>query len=428
MSIVRVAVVGGGYSGAAVFYFLEKCLARTRQAVDLVYVSEDNYYCLENCLTELLMDSSDLAEVCHGIRSIGMLRPGVSFLQSKILGLNLNSKVINTSNGEILYDYLIFAPVKDIDLSNGKIKVSIFFKLQTPYEIILFKSHVLNTFQTAAIEKDTELKKELMTFTLIGNGCRSVELACSIYDYVHRLLRKSFPELNSYMLKINILLEGEQIVDNENLFFSSRLLYHLKKRGVNIYLNSKSIKQHDGLIEINGEDRIVHGTVISLSSNMSSSLAQNQPFRKDDHENISVDLYLKADGFDNVFVIGESSKCLDVNDIGAKTNYFYKIQAKLCAENILALLNNNPLKPLKTDICLSFISLGYRNAMLIIKEFYFDGLLPWVIYRLFSLLLFLGWKKKLRSIFAFFVNMFGLRDNEFVLIPDLSKKTEKVKK
>ena len=427
MSIVRVAIVGSGYSGAAAFHFLEKCLGKTRQAIDLVYVSQDSYYCLENYATELLTNSSDLTEVCHGIRNIGMLRPGVSFLQSTVLELDLNSKVIKTSSGEILYDYLILAPVKDIDLPDKEIKVSTFFKLQTPYEIMLFKNQVLNTFQAAVVEKNIDLKKELMTFTVMGDGCKAIELACSIYDYASRLLRKSFPELNGCMLKVNMILKGEQIVDDEKLFFSSRLLYHLKKRGINVYLNSKSLKQHDGLIDINGEDSIVHGTIVREHSRC-SSLVQNQPFRKDEYENISVDLYLKADGFDDIFVIGESSKCLDVNDSEVRTNYFYKTQAKICADNILALLNNNPLKPLKVNSYINFISLGYRNSILIIKEFYFDGLLSWMICRLVSLWSFLGWKKKLRSVFAFFVNIFGLRDNEVVLISDLSRKIEKVRK
>ncbi len=425
MNTVRVLVIGRGYIGATAFSYLEKCLTKVRQPVDLIYLSDRNYYFTEDYLSELLTESSDLIDVSHAIRSIGILRPGVSFVQANILDIDLSSKNVKTSKGEISYNYLLFVPESNNQKQNN---LPNSFELGSPEKVLMLKSQVFKNFEIASFEKNADVKKQLMAFNVIGGGIESIEKVCAISDYSDRLLKKCFPELSSNLLKINMIVEGESILPNDNLFYSTRLLYQLKKRGINIYLNSKDIKVKNEKIEVNDENSINAGTVIFSEKNNNSSLADNLSFRKDEHDRICVDLYLKADGLNDVFVIGELSKCLDVNDENQKTNLYYKEQAKICAENIFALINGNPLKPIKPTVDLSFISLGYRNSMTLFKGFYFDGFFSWVIYRLICIWSFITWKKKIRALSSFLVNLTGLRDCQFFCLEQMTEEVKKVKK
>ncbi|MBI3590181.1 MAG: FAD-dependent oxidoreductase [Candidatus Melainabacteria bacterium] len=430
MNSTHIVVVGSSYSSAAVFNYLEKYLTKARQPVDLLLLSDKNHYFFRDLLSEYLCDGCGLDDIVQENRDIGFLKPGVSFLQSKILSIDLNLKIIKTTNSVIPYHYLVLAPDCELDDSSEYFTYadnSNCFIFNMPADIFMIKNHIIKNIEKAASEQNDEIKKMLMTFTVVGGCEKAIEIVCSISDYVRNLIKKKYHEINASFVKVNLIEEKNNILENKDPFFNTRIVHSLNKRGVNMLLNSKISGLKKEKIEINHEKEICSGTIIFTPSYKAPSLIKNLLLKHDESEYACVDLYMKADGFDNVFVIGESSKCLDLSENYPRNIAVYKQQSKVCANNIFAKINNNPLKPLGKTLDINFFPLGYKNLLFGIKDFCLDGFIPWIFYRLLYISYFLGWKKNLKAFISFLLSNLALNDQYVLDLEAMSKQKQAVK-
>lgn len=431
MNNQKVVIAGGGYSAVCVFNLLEKYLSKSREPVDVLFVSNKNYYFFENLLPDFLCDTVDYSDISQELRSVVFLKPGVSFLQTKILGIDLSSKTINTPKGEITYSYLILAPENEsgnlYEVNNREGENNCFY-FNMPTDVIRLKNHIVKNIELASNEHNIERKKALLTFSLISNGLQTLEIAFSLSDYVHNVIKGKYPEIKSSQVKVNIFEEKNVISKTNNSYLNNKLFYFLNKKNISLFLNSFVTSIFNEKIEINNKDEIYSGTIVCPAKEAPPSLIKDLKLKKDENFNASVNLFLNADGFENVFVIGPFSKCLDLGDDYAHSVLWFKNQAICCATNILAKINNNPLKAVNPPIDLEFYCLGYKNSLVMHKNVYLDGFIPWLLYRSIYISSLLGWKKKFKASVKLLLNLLGLSDNMLIDVQEPSVDRQLVKK
>lgn len=421
MDTPKIVVIGNSYSSASVFYYLESFLPKARQPIDLLLISDKSFFYLNDLLSQYLCNSCTLGSLSSGFRDIVLLRAGVSYLQSKVQDIDFNAKLIKTPNGGINYDYLILAPSSNQDDFGALFNDDNSFQFKSLADVVKIKNHIFKSLQDAACESNPEMKKSSMTFSVIGAKERGVELVLSVSDFIYELLKKQFPELKRSLLKFNLIEEANSVSTNKDPFYNSRLFYNLNKKNVTLYLNSKVTRVEEGKITINNEKEIFSDTIIFSSLNKYSSLIRDLSLKKDSVMHGCTDLYLNADGFKNVFLIGESSRCLDLGeDIPLNISFFNK-QAKICANNVLAKINNNPLKPLKFTLDIDFHSLGSKNSLVQVKGVSLDGPVVWFLHQLMYVWFQVGWKKKIKVFVNLFLVILGLADFELIDMYEINK-------
>lgn len=410
MDTPKIVIVGSSYSSASVFYYLQKCLSRTREPIDLLLLTNRSYYFLENQLCHLLSNSCDLSDLSQEFREIGYHSPGVSFLETRDhIEIDFNKKIIRTKRGEINYEYLVLAPENDVVENELNTPDSNCFILKTPLDIIKLKNHIINNLQNSLYEKDNEIKKASLAFSVIGAKKAGVEIASSLTDFINNLLRHKFVEYKRSLFSINLIEEENNIIDKEP-FYNNRILYNLNKKGINLHTKSKVTKLSKNKITINSDKEIASGTIILTNNIEYSSLIRELPLEKDNELKAYIDLYMQAKGYENVYVIGEATKCLDLSEDTILTVPLLKKQAKICACNILAKINNIPPRPFTIPVSMDFISLGSRNSLLEIKGVYFDGIIAYMVHRTIFALQFPGLLKKIRTLISTILGIVGLKE------------------
>ena len=428
MESPKIVIVGSSYSSAAVFYYLQDYLAKSRQPFDILLISEKNCYFFKSFYSQLVSSNCDLSDVGQEFRQVGLLRAGVSYLETKISDINLESNLIKTQKGEIPYTYLVLACENDLNSSEFLVKDSNCFEVNTVIDVLKVKIHILKSLETAASKCNDETKKMLMTFSIIGAQKEGIEIAFSIYDFVSELLKKQFPELKKSLLTINLIEKNNVISISKDPIFNSHIFYNLNKKRIKLYSNSSVINIEKNRIEINNNSEISSGTIIFSGRNKSSSLLNSLQLQKDALSKAYVDLYSQAQGMDNIFLIGECSKCLDLGEDLIQNDLLFKEQAKICAYNVFAKINNNPLKPLKNNIEIDYISLGSRSSLMGIKGVSFDGFLAWFFHRIIYIWCFLGFKKKITTFISLLLNVLQLRENILFNVLEQKKEKQLVKK
>jgi len=421
----KIVVIGSSYSAAAVFNYLERSLPNLREPFDLLLLSDKNHYLYDDSLVQYLCDSCNLEDTCQWLRGVVFLRPGVSYLEADVLNINFQSKVISTSKGEVNYQYLVLAPQNDLydepEIDQG----SNAFVIRNLSDVLRLRTHILSNIEKAVFENEPEIKNSLLTFSVIGADKHGIELACSISDFINRLLKNYFPEIKKSLIKINLIEKNNAISLSKDPFYNNKIFYNLNKKNITLCTNSKVTKIGTDKILINNKSETLSGTTILTTLKGSPSLIRKlkNPFKSCD-----VDLYMKLEGFEDVFMIGEAAIYLDLRENIVKTILFYKNQAQICAANISAKINNAAMKLLKPDYQIDFLSLGYRSSLAEIKNIHVDGVVGWFLHRLLFVFCSLSWKKKIRALVTLICNICGFTDFEHMNIYELKSNKQLLKK
>ena len=425
MPTQKIVVIGSSYSAAAVFNYLERSLTTLREPFDLLLLSDKNHYVHDDLLSQYLCASCNLEDTCQWLRGITFLRPGISYLETEVLNIDFQTKTISTLKGDVNYQYLILAPQNDLFDESNIDKTNNAFVIKNLSDILKLKTHILSKIEESVIENDPEIKNSLLAFSVIGTNKDGIQLACSISDFVNRLLKNHFPEIKKSFLKINLIEKDNAVALNKDPFYNNRIFYNLNKKGITLYTNSQVTKIKNNKIVLNNKDEILSETVVFTTLNASSSLMNKL---KTLYKSCNVDLYMKLEGFDDVFMVGEVSNCLDLEEGFEKTNFFDKNQAKICADNVCAKINNTPMKLLKPNFQMNFLSLGYRNSLVEFKNIHLDGIIGWFLHRISFIFCSLSWKKKLRTFVGLICNIFGFSEFEQMNIYELKSTKQALKK
>ncbi len=394
----KIVVVGDSFCSAAVFSNLENLINQTREPFDLLFITNKNYYHLNALLPQYMANSCSVREMVEFTRGLNYLRPGISFIQTNILDIDFMSNNIKTSNGDIEYKYIILAP--EIDTFEHKYDSEYITNINTLNDFANLKKNIIKNLDLASMSQDQDLKKSLLTFTILGSKEKDIELAFSISDFFRGMIRTKYTDIKKSLLSIELLEEDNNIELTRDPYFNGYIFYNLNKKNIKINTNT-NVKEID---------QIRSAFVLQTAIKESSSLINRVDLEKDNNSKAFIDLYLRAQGKENVFITGKASRCLDLIENIEKSELFYYYQSQTCANNILNSINNNPLKTLKIPLGVDFISLGSRNAIIEFNNFCFYGILPWFLYRLINIFYFINWKKKLRTFTSLLLTVIGLND------------------
>lgn len=404
MQSKKIVIVGSSYSSAAVFNFLQNYISKSRQPFDLVLISDRTYYYFGDLLPDLLKGEAGISEIAEDFRSICYIRPGISFIKAKVLEIDFQAKTIETTKGSINYDYLVLSPKNDEDDFSLQARQSNFFPFHTPEDVVKIQNHINSVLEDSTTEKDINIKRILLTFSIIEAKERGIELVLSLVDYINSLLVKKYPEIKNSFITINLIDLEKSLGMEKSPFYNNYLFYDLNKKNVKIITGLKVKEIADSKVILENGEEILSSTIIFSGRYRSCSLFKSL--------DITTDVISKTE---NVYSIGETS-LINTSQSFEPSILFYKDQAKHCAESIISKLNNNAVKPFKNNTQLKFLSVGKRKSIVNFNNFHFSGFLAWVIYRLLFIKSFLSIQKRLKSLIKFFMRIFGLTDNDITLV------------
>ncbi|HEY8343205.1 MAG TPA: NAD(P)/FAD-dependent oxidoreductase, partial [Calditerricola sp.] len=209
--------------------------------------------------------------------------------------------------------------------------------------------------------KNEPEREELLTIIVGGAGFTGIEFVGELADRVPELC-KAFDVDPAKVKIINIEAAPTALpgFDPELVEYAMNVL---QKKGVTFRINTP-IKEctPEGVILANGEE-IKAGTVVWTGGVRGNSLVEKAGFETM-RGRVKVDDYLRAPGYDNVFVVGDCS--LVFNEQGRPYPPTAQIaiqEGQNCARNLVALIRGGSLEPFKPHIRGTVASLGRDEAI-----------------------------------------------------------------
>jgi len=381
----RVIIVGSGFAGL----WAAKILCKAR--VSLLMIDTNNFHTFLPLLYQVATAGIEPEAITYPIRGILRNLPGARFLQSAVNGVDQVNKVVKTNIGDIPYDYLLIATGSKTAYYNIPGAEQYSFSLKTVDESILVRNHILRCLERASHETDPLIRRQLLTFTVVGGGATGVEFAGAMAELVNGPVFKDYPEINKTEIQIILIESTDGILNGFPNRLRTYALKRLGKMGVLIKLRHRVTQVSAEALFLKDTEPILTRTIVWLAG-----ICGNPPFLTNTGDGrFSVNSYLQITGDDSVFPIGDIASFKQDGNILPMAAPVAIQQGIAAARNIIRKIKDIPSESFLYRDKGAMVTIGRNAAVAKIGKFRCTGFLAWIIWLGLHLYMLIGFRNRL---------------------------------
>lgn len=258
----------------------------------------------------------------------------IEFINDRINKIDTETKNIDTTNGQLNYEYLVIALGSETNYFNipGAQKNS--FPLKTLGDAINLRKRIDDFFHNQT-EKNIDI-------IIGGAGPTGVELAGEFSHSLEKI--KNIYHRQNISVKITLIEANQKILCGMPAEIINIAEKRLKKLSVNIITSSKITETTENFItyeQSKNIQKIPYSVFIWTAGVQTNKILEKLNLPKDDNGRIIVNEFMETT--DNIFAIGDISVNLTAENPAPRTAYIAEIQGKIAAENIKnKIIGQNP--------------------------------------------------------------------------------------
>lgn len=390
-SYPKVVIIGGGFAGIN--------LAKKLKNIPLKVVMLDrhNYHTFQPLLYQVATGALEVETIAFPIRRMFQRQHNFTFLLAEVKKINSSNNTIETTIGEITYDYLVLATGATTNFFGNKQLEHFTMDMKTVPQALNLRSMILQNMEKALIEKDSEIKDDWMRFVIVGGGPTGVELAGALAEFKNHILEMDYPGLDKSLMSVHLIESKPRVLGVMSEEASAEAKRFLERMGVKIY-NGVRVNAYDGeTLQINNGQSLKTKNVLWAAGVLGevpegipeSSLQKSRRIETDEINRIK--------GFQNIFAIGDVAVMTtpDLPDGHPGVAQVAIQQGKHLAKNLAAIINNQPVTPFKYNDKGSMATIGRNKAVADLGKVKFQGFFAWILWSVVHLFSLIGFKNRL---------------------------------
>ncbi|HET7417283.1 MAG TPA: NAD(P)/FAD-dependent oxidoreductase [Solirubrobacterales bacterium] len=394
----NVVIAGGGFGGAAAAHELEKVMPK--QSARLALVNETNFALYTPFLPEAAAGTLEPRHVVTPLREIlkrTYLRIGA------IVGHDPEAKTVTlrAKYGEtetLPYDQLLLAlgSTSRVLPVPGLAQHAVGFKSLA--DAIYLRNHVVETLEEANATDDPRRREELLTYVFVGGGYAGLEALAELQDFAADAMDR-YPRARLQGMRWVLVEATDRVLPEIDRELADYALRELRGRGIDIRLSTT-------LEEVGSDSaRLSTGEVLATKTVVWTAGVAPQPILRelnlplDERGRVPVDSYLRVQGLDSVWAIGDCAAAPDPRGGTCPPTAQHAVrQGPVAARNIAAELGIGSAHPFEYRGEASFVNLGRYKAVGRIGDRTFRGFPAWWMARTYHMSQIPGAARKFRAV------------------------------
>jgi NADH:ubiquinone reductase (H+-translocating) len=253
----RVVVVGAGFGG------MQAAQSLARNGIEVLLIDRNNYHTFVPLLYQVAAAQLEPEQITFPIRNLLRRSPyRFRFLMAEVEEIHLAQKWLRADGDVIPYDYLVLATGSQTKYLGVAGASDYAFPLRTLEEAVALRNQILACFEQAAHTYDTEIRRQLLTFAIVGGGATGVEVAGSLTELVKTAIVRDYPTIDPQEIRILLVQSGDRLLTE----LPPKLGHYTYKRlwqvGVEIYLDTKVSQVTEGTVHLEDGATLPAATVI----------------------------------------------------------------------------------------------------------------------------------------------------------------------
>lgn len=387
----RIVIVGGGLGG------LELAFKLVDDDYQVVLIDKNNYHQFPPLIYQVASGGLEPSSISFPFRRLFQGKKDFFFRMAKVESVNTDKKIINTTVGEIDYDYLVMAfGAKTNFFGNKDIEVTT-LPMKSVSEAMKLRNTILRNLELALTEEDPARKQALMNIVVVGGGASGVEIAGAVAEMKKNIIARDYPDLDSSQMHIYLVNAVDRLLSAMDPVSSKRAERDLKELHVHIRQPQFATEYKDGILKTSAGLEIPTQTVIWVSG-ICANTVEGFPAESIGHAGrFLTDRFCRVKGVKDVYAIGDVSLVEGDEEYPLGHPQLAQVamqQAKTVAKNFKAMSKGKELKPFKYKNLGVMATIGRNHAVAEISGKKFGGFPAWALWLIVHLRSILGVKNK----------------------------------
>ena len=387
----RIVIVGGGLGG------LELAFKLVDDDYQVVLIDKNNYHQFPPLIYQVASGGLEPSSISFPFRRLFQGKKDFFFRMAKVESVNTDKKIINTTVGEIDYDYLVMAFGAKTNFFGNKDIEATTLPMKSVSEAMRLRNTILRNLELALTEEDPARKQALMNIVVVGGGASGVEIAGAVAEMKKNIIARDYPDLDSSQMHIYLVNAVDRLLSAMDPVSSKRAERDLKELHVHIRQPQFATEYKDGILKTSAGLEIPTQTVIWVSG-ICANTVEGFPAESIGHAGrLLTDRFCRVKGVKDVYAIGDVSLVEGDEEYPLGHPQLAQVamqQAKTVANNFKAMSKGKELKPFKYKNLGVMATIGRNHAVAEISGKKFGGFPAWALWLVVHLRSILGVKNK----------------------------------
>lgn len=387
----RIVIVGGGLGG------LELAFKLVDDDYQVVLIDKNNYHQFPPLIYQVASGGLEPSSISFPFRRLFQGKKDFFFRMAKVESVNTDKKIINTTVGEIDYDYLVMAFGAKTNFFGNKDIEATTLPMKSVSEAMRLRNTILRNLELALTEEDPARKQALMNIVVVGGGASGVEIAGAVAEMKKNIIARDYPDLDSSQMHIYLVNAVDRLLSAMDPVSSKRAERDLKELHVHIRQPQFATEYKDGILKTSAGLEIPTQTVIWVSG-ICANTVEGFPAESIGHAGrFLTDRFCRVKGVKDVYAIGDVSFVEGDEEYPLGHPQLAQVamqQAKTVAKNFKAMSKGKELKPFKYKNLGVMATIGRNHAVAEISGKKFGGFPAWALWLVVHLRSILGVKNK----------------------------------
>ena len=197
----RVVIIGGGFGGLKLANKLKG------SNFQVVLIDKNNFHQFPPLLYQVASSGLEPGSIIFPFRKIFQKQKDFYFRMAEVKAIIAERNLIETSIGELTYDYLVIASGTITNFFGNKTIEEKALPRKTIQEALELRNTLLSNFEKATICTNPEERQALMNVVIVGGGATGVEISGVLAEMKRFVMPKDYPDLKQSDMHI-YLVEG----------------------------------------------------------------------------------------------------------------------------------------------------------------------------------------------------------------------------
>jgi NADH dehydrogenase len=230
MPEAHVVIVGGGFGGLSAARVLSR-----RRGVRVTLLDRRNHHVFQPLLYQVATATLTAADIGAPIRWILRRASNVRVLLGEATAVDVSARRVTLAGGgRVDYDFLILAPGARhayFDRPDWELHAP---GLKTLEDAIDVRRRILLAFERAEREPSAALRRDLLTFVIVGGGPTGVELAGTLAEIARQTLRDEFRSIDTAKARVVVVEAGPSLLPTFRESLRHKARASLERLGVEV--------------------------------------------------------------------------------------------------------------------------------------------------------------------------------------------------
>lgn len=413
----RVVVVGGGFAGMALVKGLKN------KDVQVVLIDRNNFHQFQPLFYQVATSGLEPDSIVFPFRKQFKGYESVSFRLAEVTQIDPSSNTVYTDKGKLNYDYLVLATGTKTNFFGMEEFENHGLGMKDIKDSLNIRHMMLQNLEQAAITCDDEEQDALTNFVIVGGGPAGVEMAGALAEFCKYILPKDYPEYPSSIMNIYLIEAMDELLASMSNKASTKTLQYLKNLNVQVLLN-EAVSGYNGQVVQTESGKKIRAKNLIWTAGVTGQIPEGIEQKHIIKGNrLKTDTYLKVEGMDNVFAIGDIAGIITEDTPKGHPQVAQTAiqQGKHLAKVLLNTMKLKPSKPFVYKDKGSLATVGKRKAVADLGKLRFGGYFAWLLWSIVHLMSISGYRNKILVGINWAISYFNYEKSNRVIIRNFKK-------